>query len=89
MKLQVCAIKDRALNAFMQPFFAQTTGAAIRAFQDGVNDGTTPMNKHPDDYDLWWLAEWDDQTGMFVANPDDRSELPQQLALGKNLVQNK
>lgn len=90
MKLEVFAIKDRALNAYMQPFFAPTIGAAIRAFSDGMNDNTTPMAKHPDDYDLWHLSSWDDASGKFSHNneyggPDQNNIWPKQIAIGKNL----
>lgn len=89
MKLQVFAIKDRAIAGFMQPFFAHTIGAAVRAFQDGMNDPQTPMAKHPEDYDLWHLGEWDDQTGDFYRNPGTKNMeviWPQQIAIGKNMI---
>lgn len=87
MKLQIFAIKDRAIAAFMQPFFAPSIGGALRAFQDAMNDGSTPMNKHPDDYDLWHLGEWDDQSGEFVCETGlAKDPLPTQLAMGKNMI---
>lgn len=86
MKMQMVAIKDRALNAFMTPFFTQTVNQAIRMFQDEINRKESPMHAHPDDYDLWHLGEWNDDTGLLVVDPDDRVELPKQLAIGKNLI---
>lgn len=80
--MQIFAIKDRALNAFMQPFPAPTIGAAIRAFADGINDGSTPMNKHPDDYDLWHISSWNDNTGKYT----ELEQGPTQVAIGKNMV---
>lgn len=72
------AIKDRALDAFMRPFFAQTKGQAIRMFNDEINNQDSPMFKHPDDYDLYYLGTWDDKTG------ETTEQHPEQLALGKN-----
>lgn len=79
------AIKDRALNAYMRPFFAQTKGQAIRMFNDEINNADSPMHKHPDDYDLWYLGEWDDQTGRLDNQGEYEHEFqPEQLAIGKN-----
>lgn len=83
MKLEIFAVRDRQLAAYMQPFFAPTIGSAIRAFSDGMNDGTTPMAKHPDDYDLWHLGSFNDNTGELVKIE------PTQVAVGKNLIQGK
>ena len=73
------AIKDRALNAFMRPFFAQTKGQAIRMFNDEVNNHESPMFKHPEDYDLYFLGTWNDDTGEYT-----NAGMPEQLAIGKN-----
>lgn len=82
MKLQVFAVKDRALEAHMTPWFAQTTGQAIRMFSDEINNPQSPMNKHPDDYDLWHLGSWDDKTGNFTQIENA------QLAMGKQVKTN-
>lgn len=82
MVLQIFAIKDRAVQAFMQPFFAPTIGAAIRAFSDGINDKQHAMNAHPDDYDLYHIGEWTDNSGGLMQT----EEHPKQVAIGKNLI---
>lgn len=73
----VCAVKDRALDAFMQPFFVQTIGVANRSFTDEVNRPESPMYAHPDDYDLHQIGNYDDSTGQITPCA------PQQIALGK------
>lgn len=65
MKLTVCAVKDRALNAFNRPIFVPTTGVAIRSFNDEVNRKDSEMASHPEDYDLCELGQWDDETGLY------------------------
>lgn len=82
MKLQICSVHDRALDAYMRPFFAQTIGQAIRIFNDGVNQKDTEMYAHPDDYDLYHLGEFDDQAGTCT----NLAEGPKQIAIGKNAV---
>lgn len=70
--LVICAVRDSAVGAYMQPFTAQSRGAAVRAFVDAVNDGSTPMNKHPEDYELFEIGEFNEETGVVTprAVPD-------------------
>lgn len=42
------------------------------------------MNRHPDDFDLFQLATWEDSTGKF----NNLAE-PKQLAIGKQMIVNK
>lgn len=77
----VLAVKDRAMDAYMQPFFTPSQGLAIRSFGDEVNNDQSPMNKHPDDYDLYALGVWNDTNGSF-------EQLPQPLCIarGKDFI---
>lgn len=65
MKLVVCAVKDRAVNAYNRPIFVPTVGVAIRSFNDEANRKDSEMNNHPEDYDLYELGSWDDETGIY------------------------
>lgn len=80
MKQKILAVHDRAINAYMQPFFTPALGAGVRAFQDEINNEQSPMHKHPDDYDLYHLGEFDTETGNFT------SITPTQIAIGKQLT---
>lgn len=80
MKHQVCSIRDQAVDAFGQPFYTPTTGAAIRAFGDALKDESQMMAKHPEDFALFHLGEYDDATGKH-----ENLEAPKQLILGKQL----
>lgn len=66
MILIAFSIKDSALQAYLRPFFAPTRGMAHRMFQDEINNAQGDMFKHADDYDLYSVGQWDDQTGQFV-----------------------
>lgn len=79
MIMQVFAVKDRALEAHMRPWFAFTTGQAIRMFSDEVNNPTSDMHKHPDDYDLWHLGSWNDENANFTNVKNE------QIAMGKQV----
>lgn len=63
---KIVSIKDLAVQAFMRPAFVQATGAAIREFGDAVNDEKHEMFKHPDDYEMYELGEFDDSDGSFA-----------------------
>lgn len=61
--MKVYSIKDVKVEAFMSPFFMPTDGAALRAFADEANSADSNLRKHPEDYVLYGLGDWDDQTG--------------------------
>lgn len=81
MRYKVLTIRDRAADVFSQPFFSQSIGAAIRGFGDEVKRDGSNINKHPEDYDLYHIADFDDETGGFevVARPI-------QVAIGKDFA---
>ena len=67
----VVAVKDMAIDAFSRPFTVPAVGAAVRSFSDEINrsDAANEMYKHPNDYDLYELGAFDDQTGLFTSSP--------------------
>lgn len=74
MILIVCSVRDRAVDAFMRPIFVPAAGAAIRSFSDEVNrvSPENEMNRHPSDYDLYELGQFDDQTGILSSHSSPR-----------------
>jgi len=65
MRLKVFTVFDIKAEAYLQPFFMTATGSAIRAFTELVNDKGHNFGKHPSDFTLFQLAEFDDATGEF------------------------
>lgn len=63
MKMLVCSVYDLATKAFMQPFFVRTKGEAARSFMDACSDGKTNFCRHPSDFVLFTLGEFDDASG--------------------------
>lgn len=82
MKYIVCAMRDRASDLFGQPVFVNAVGAAIRGFGDEINNKEAQISKHPEDYDLYQLGTYDDETGAFDCGT------PRQIAIGKDMVRN-
>lgn len=68
MKQAVVSVFDRAAQLFGRPFFVAAKGQALRSFTEEVNrkdEGRSDFAKHPQDFDLYLLAFYDDETGQF------------------------
>lgn len=76
MITKIYTVYDTKSEAYLQPFFMQANGAAIRAFSDMANDTKHQFGAHPEDYTLFHLGAYDDNTGAFDI-------LPTPVALGK------
>ena len=63
MKLNAYAIFDSAAGVYMRPFFAQAHGLATRMFSDLACDADHDVGKHPEDYSLYFIGEYDDNKG--------------------------
>lgn len=82
MRLIMCAVRDRAADAYARPMFVPSVGIAIRSFSDEVNRKAedNQMYNHADDFDLFELGEYDDETAKFII-----LDSPKQLAIGKQV----
>ena len=78
----IVAVKDRGVDAFMNPFVCQHRNQAVRSFHDEVNRVDSEMHKHPDDYDLYVLAAFNAQTGELTA-----LERPELLVRAKDILE--
>lgn len=65
MFLQIFAVYDSKAEAYMSPFFMQSKGQAIRAFGNSASDLTTDLGRHPEDFTLFHLGEYDDSNASF------------------------
>ena len=57
------SIKDAKANVFSAPFFSINDKTAQRSFEQAKNDSNTTINQNPEDYSLYRLAQFDDQSG--------------------------
>jgi hypothetical protein len=80
MKQIICTVYDRAAETYARPMFVPSIGVAIRSFTDEVNrnDPNNQLYNHADDFDLYELGEFDDQTSRIIM-----LDLPKVLILGK------
>lgn len=60
------AIRDSAAETFHPPFCARAIGQATRDFQAQVNraDDNNPLYKHPEDFELYRVGSYNDNTGL-------------------------
>ncbi len=79
MKLKVFSVFDSKAEAFIQPFYSQTTGTAVRSFEQALQNEDHEFRKFAADYTLFELGEFDQQTGSFT-------ELPAKINLGLALT---
>lgn len=63
--LRVFTVYDSKAEAYLPPFYMATVGSATRAFTDSANDPNHSFHKHPADYTLFLLGEYDEQKGTF------------------------
>ena len=83
MVVKVFSVYDSKACFFGRPFFDQMEGSALRSFRDAVNDSSNPnnmWNKHPEDFSLFEVGSFDDQSGELVPI------IPKSLMTGSALV---
>lgn len=66
MILKAFSIFDNKALQYHPPYFASTDGQAVRSFSDLVSDSNTNVGRHPNDYALFLIGHYDDQTGRFA-----------------------
>lgn len=61
--LKMVAIHDSVAQVWMQPQFVQTLDEAVRSLQDAMADGSHTFAKHPEDFVLYCVGEYCQETG--------------------------
>lgn len=79
--LNVYAVRDSAVEAFLQPFFSPTHGAAIRSLTDAANDPKHPFFTGAKYYSLYHLGTFDDLTGILERNDSPAQHIVDVLQL--------
>lgn len=67
MILKVFSIRDAKAEVFNQPFFKKTHGEAERDFSALCKDEKSMPSQFPEDFDLYFLGEYDDQNGLLLS----------------------
>ena len=90
------AVLDNQVNHFMNPIHCINHGDAIRLFTNWVNpeEGEQPtnMSKYPAHFSLWYMGDFDDQTGRLGQLDEQTQEFkdrntPKELIAGTSVRQ--
>lgn len=65
--MKVFSVYDSKVGAYLAPFFCRASGEAVRAFISAVNAADHDFRRFPEDYSLFELGEFHDETGALVA----------------------
>lgn len=60
MKIQIFALYDSAAQIYGQPMFILNKGYAVRGFQELANNKSDNVGKHPADFTLFHIGEYED-----------------------------
>lgn len=72
MKLKIFSVRDAATEIFTRPFFMLTKAEAIRTFTKEANTPDSQLFQHPLDYHLYFLGDFDQDSGQFNSvKPED------------------
>lgn len=83
MNKPIFVVKDRAIDAYGQPFTQSTAAQAVRGFTDEVNGdkNRSAVAQHPDDYDLYVIGHYDEVKGAIIPLGS-----PELVVRGKDLL---
>ena len=83
MQLKMYSIRDSKAKAYNQPWFAKSDEEAERNFAFLAKKPDSMISQFPEDYDLFYVGTYDDQTCKI-----DALETPQHMIKAVNLVKN-
>lgn len=65
MVRKMFSVRDQKSELFNVPFFKSTHGEAERDFRTLCQDEKSVVARYPEDFDLYYLGEYDDNSGKF------------------------
>lgn len=63
-KLIAVCVRDEKADCYSNPFFVPALGIALRMFLDWSKDPETAVGKHPEDYRLYRVGVFDQDSGQ-------------------------
>lgn len=64
MLIKIFTVYDSKIEAYLPPFYEQSTGAAVRAFAEASNEKDHQFNKYPADFTLFQIGTYEDSTAL-------------------------
>ena len=78
MITQIFSVFDSKTGAYLKPFHESTIPSCIRSFSEACRDPESTFSKYPEDFTLFHLGHFDDQSAIFT-------QFDAHVALGKAL----
>jgi len=66
MRMNAYSVYDYKTGAYHLPFFAINDGVAVRTLSDAVADPNMMFGRHPKDYVLYCVGQFDDQAAQLI-----------------------
>lgn len=66
MVMVMGSVYDSKVKVWSQPHLFVNRGAMLRAWEEAANDPQSPFSKHPADFTMFVVGEWNDETGQAV-----------------------
>jgi len=65
--LKIYSVRDTKVGAYQLPQISRSHGEAERNFKTLSNQEKTPFYMYPEDFDLFYIGDFDEQTGKIVS----------------------
>lgn len=64
--LNIYALFDAKIEGYLPPFTMKADGQAKRAMLDAMQNNTTDIARHPEDFSLFRLGVFDEENGLII-----------------------
>jgi len=73
MITKVFTVYDVKVEAYLQPFYCQSKGEAVRSFTEAANDSASNIGKYPADFTLFEIGSFDTSDCSFSLHSSPQS----------------
>lgn len=80
MTYKVLAVRDERTESFGIPIFVRHVGEGTRSFIDEVNREDSQFAKHPEDFALYLVGTYGEETGLLVP-----CSVPERLVMARDI----
>lgn len=80
--MKLFAVRDVKADSFGAPMSVASSGIAMRGFAEAVMDPKSELNKYPDDFSLYEIAEYEPNSANIKPHP-----LPVLIGTASSVVQ--
>lgn len=64
----ICCVRDQKATTYALPFTSHNHQVALRDFGHACRDQNSQLYKNPEDFDLFAIGTFDDQTGEILGH---------------------